>query len=211
MARLSSNSVFGTITGSIGGYIFGNHKGTPYVRKKAVNVSNPRTAAQLDQRAKFKTVIEFLKPLKSFLRIGFKSQTAKMSAFNAAMAYHLSHALMGSYLEYVIDYSKVLVSRGKLSGAKNPAASIINAGEIEFTWKDNRYAMANDMVMVVVYNPTKQEVVTIVGGTFRTEERLSIKIPLTFAGDEVYCYIAFQNARGTDASDSQFLGSLVVM
>ena len=212
MARLSSNSIFGPISGSLGGLVFVNRGANSYVRTKCETVSKPSSPAQLDQKAKFKAVVQFLKPLKDILRIGFKAhgKRKKMSAFNAAMAYHLIQALIGSYPEYGIDYSKVLVSKGYLSGAKDPAASLLKAGAIEFTWKDTREDIGNDMIMVVVYNPAKNEVIFIAGGTFRTEEHLTVQLPLTFAGDEVHCYIALQNARGSEMSDSEYLGCLVV-
>ena len=210
MATLSSNSIFGRISGKVGDRVYSSWKGIPYVRAKAVNVNNPKTAAQLDQRAKFAAVVKFLQPLTVFLRVGFKSKKPTMSPFNAAMSYNFKNALTGTYPDYRIDYSKVRVSQGNLPGALHPAASFISAGEIKFTWGDNRYAMADDRVLLVVYNPAKLLVATIDGGNTRIEGSQTITLPETFLGDEVHCYIGFQNQRQTISSDSQFVGSLMV-
>lgn len=56
-----------------------------------------------------------------------------MSPYNAATSYHLGNALMGIFPDYEIDYSKVMVSQGKLPGALNPKAVSSSATEIGFT------------------------------------------------------------------------------
>ena len=137
MVTLSSNSVFGRISGKVGDRIYSSWKGISYVRAKAVKVSDAKTAAQVDHRAEFTAIIKFLQPLTAFLRIGFKSQTARMSAFNAAMSYNLMNAIGGTYPDYCIDYSKVMVSMGTLPEALNPTAVPCSAGEIKFSWEDN--------------------------------------------------------------------------
>ena len=210
MATLSSNSMFGRISGKVGDRVYSSWKGIPYVRAKAVNIHNPKTAAQQDQRAKFAAIVKFLQPLTVFLRVGFKSKNITMSPFNAAMSYNFKNALTGIFPNYSIDYSQARVSQGNLPGAINPAASFISPGAIKFTWDDNRKAMADDRVLLVVYNPAKLQVATIEGGNMRMEESQTIALPSTFLGDEVYCYIGFQNQRQTISSDSQFIGSILV-
>ena len=209
MATLSSNSVFGRISGKVGDRIYSSWKGISYVRAKAVRVSDAKTAAQLDHRAKFAVIIKFLQPLTVFLRVGFKSQTARMSAFNAAMSYNLMNAIGGTYPDYCIDYSKVMVSMGTLPEALHPTAESSLAGEIKFSWEDNRNAMANDRVFLIIYNPAK-EVATIEGCNARMEGGQTISLPADFSGDEVHCYMAFENAGQSVVSNSLYVGSLVV-
>ena len=208
-----SKSILGDLSGKLGQFVFGSWKGTPYVRSMPEKVANPRTAAQLAQRAKFAEILKFLKPLTVFLRVGFKSKTANMTAFNAAWSYNYKHTLTGTYPDYIIDYSKALVSLGKLPGALNPTITSTIPGEIEFRWQDNSIdydASGNDKVMLVVYNPEKQEAVTVIGGHTRKSGSQAITLPSTFMGNEVQCYIGFQNAGETVVSDSRFVGSLMV-
>ena len=136
-----------------------------------------------------------------------------MSPFNAAMSYTYKNALTGSYPNYCIDYSKVMVSLGSLPGALNPEARITPAGEIEFTWENNSIAneaMSDDKVLLVAYNSTRQEVVTIMDGNLRSVGSQVITLPSTFSGDEVQCYIAFQNTHKLVVSDSEFVGCILV-
>ena len=206
--------ILGGFSGKVGTVIGSSWKGIDYMRARAASVTNPNSPAQLDQRAKFSKVIEFLKPLTAFLRIGFKNQAVKMSGFNAAMSYNMKNAISGVYPAYEIDYAKALISEGSLPEALNPAAVSTVAGEVKFTWEDNSQdggAMADDKAILVVYNPVKKKAVNIVGGNTRTSGSQIITLPSSFSGDEVQCFIGFQNANGSVLSDSQFVIGLIVL
>lgn len=207
------NGITGGFSGKVGNIIGGSWKGIDYMRSRATSVSNPNTPAQQDQRARFGTVGKFLRPLIPFLRIGYKSQAIKMSAFNAAMSYNLANALTGIYPAYELDYTKVLVSQGTLPEALNPAITSTTAGEVDYTWEDNSddtNAFITDKAMLVVYNPTKQRAVTSVGGNTRGSGSQTITLPASFSGDEVQCYLSFSNAKQSVISNSQYVSSLIV-
>jgi hypothetical protein len=208
-----SKGILGGFSGKVGTVIGGSWKGIDYMRSKP-SVSGVKSPAQVDHRAKFSTVLQFLHPLTAFLRIGFKSQAMKMSAFNAAVAYNFSNAVTGFYPNYSIDYAQALISRGSLTEVLNPTAVSTTAGEIEFSWEDNSSdadAMADDKAVLVVYNPNKRRVVTLEGGNTRTGGSQGIIVPSSFSGDEVQCYISFQTADGSVISNSQFVNGLIVL
>lgn len=106
------NGILGGFSGKVGTVIGACWKGIDYMRGLATSITNPNTPAQVEQRARFSLIIAFLRPLTGFLRIGFRSAAIKMSAFNAAMAYNVKHAVSGAYPEFAIDYDQVLLSRG---------------------------------------------------------------------------------------------------
>jgi hypothetical protein len=205
--------ILGGFSGKVGTVVGGNWKGIDYMRGKAASVSNPKTEAQLDQRARFAAALKFLQPLTAFIRVGFKNYAVKMTAFNSAMSYNLNNALTGAYPDYSIDYASALVSRGSLPGALNPTASSNTTGQIDFIWEDNSQdanASANDKVLLVAFNPTKQLATTIVGGNERPTNAQALTVPSSFTGDQVECYIAFQNANQSILSNSVYVGSVVV-
>lgn len=206
--------ILGGFSGKVGTVIGGNWKGIDYMRSKAASISNPKTEAQLDQRARFGAALKFLQPLTSFLRVGFKNYAVKMTAFNSAMSYNLNNALMGVYPDYFIDYPNALVSRGNLPGALNPFVNPIGPGEIQFNWMDNSddsTASATDKVLLVVLNPVKQKAISVIGGSQRNVLGQSITVPSSFAGDEVHCFIAFQDANQNVLSNSVYAGSILVI
>ena len=207
------NGILGGFSGKVGTVIGGTWKGISYMRSIAPSVSNPRTPAQVEHRAKFTAIVQFLKPLTAFLRIGFKSLAIKKSGFNAAMALNFKNVIIGTYPAFDIDYSKVSVSQGNLSGALNPTTVSATAGAVQFTWEDNSWetdASATDQAVLVVYNPARQAAVSVVGGITRAVGAQTITLPDSFAGDEVQCYIAFINVSQSVISNSQYVRGLIV-
>ncbi len=207
-----SQGILGGFSGKVGTVIGGSWKGIDYMRSIPASVANPRTAAQVQQRTKFTTAIGFLQSMTSFLRVGFKNYAIKMTAFNAAMSYTLKNAVFGEDPDFFIVYPDALVSRGSLPGALNGAAASTVAGQIDITWTDNSgegTALAGDLANVVVYNPTKEQAVTVIGGNTRSSGAQSVTIPASFAGDEVHVYLAFQTDNQSDVSNSTYLGEVV--
>jgi len=205
--------ILGGFSGKVGTVIGATWKGISYMRGIAASVTNPRTPAQLNQRAKFATALRFIQPLTPFLRVGFKNYAVGMTAFNAAMSYNLQNAVTGIYPTYEIDYSKALITRGNLPGALNPAVTASSTGKIHFTWEDNSSdtnAMSTDKVLLVVYNPIRNQAITIVAGNTRVSGSQTVTVPASFTGDEVQCFIAFQDANQFELSNSQFTSSLLV-
>ncbi|HEY3369337.1 MAG TPA: DUF6266 family protein [Prolixibacteraceae bacterium] len=206
--------ILGGFSGKVGTVVGSFWKGICTMRALAASVSQPNSPAQLEQRAKFKAAIDFLKPLTAFLRVGFKSQAIKMTEFNAAMRYTIANAITGAYPVFDIDYSKALVSCGNLTGALNPVAAAVAGVGIDFTWDDNSQsagALPDDKVLLVVYNPAKQLAISVEAGNTRVSGAQSVNLPSFFEGDEVQCYIGFQNANQSVVSNSQYVSSLVVL
>ncbi|HEY3373391.1 MAG TPA: DUF6266 family protein [Prolixibacteraceae bacterium] len=213
MAKFNQG-ILGGFSGKVGTVVGSVWKGICTMRALATSVSQPNSPAQLEQRARFKAVVDFLKPLTAFLRLGFKSQAIKMTEFNAAMRYNLENALTGAYPAFDIDYSKALVSCGNLTGALNPVAAAVAGVGIDFTWDDNSMsagALPNDKVLLVVYNPIKKLAISVEAGNTRVSGTQTINLPSFFEGDEVQCYIGFQNANQSVVSNSQYVSSLIVL
>ena len=207
--------ILGGFSGKVGTVIGATWKGIDYMRSRATSVSNPNTPAQLEHRAKFVTIVLFLKPLTAFLRFGFKSLAIKKSGFNAAMAANFKNdVIIGTYPAFNIDYTKISVSQGNLPGALNPATVSATAGTVRFTWENNSWetnASVDDQAVLVVYNPTKEAAVSVIGGLTRAVGSQTIILPNSFSGDEVQCYIAFTNANQSVISNSQYVMGLIVI
>jgi len=206
--------ILGGFAGKTGTVIGSSWKGISVMRGIAPSIAQPNTPAQLAQRAKFSVMGKFLRPLVPFLRIGFKNQAIKMSGTNASMSYNLQNALTGTYPDYDVDYTKVLVSQGNLPGALNPEVTATVAGEIGYTWENNSddtNASTDDKALLVVYNPAKKRAVTVIDGNTRIGGSQSITLPATFTGDEVQCFISFSNKTGAVVSNSEFVGGIIVL
>jgi hypothetical protein len=208
-----NQGILGGFSGKVGNVIGGNWKGIDYMRVKPASVANPQTEGQVDQRSKFSNVLQFLQPMKDFVKVGYKNYAIKMTQFNSAMSYILKNAVIGSYPNFTIDYANALISRGSLSGAMNGAAASSAAGAVEFTWGDNSSegnAQATDKALILAYNKTKGEAIFVTNGAVRTAGTQTLTVPDDFSGDSVECFIAFISEDGLSVANSKYVGSVTV-
>lgn len=208
-----SQGITGGFSGKVGTVIGSSWNGMDIMRGLPTQMVNPRTERQQNQRAKVALIVQFLSPLKEILREGFKKRGQRMSAFNAAMSYNLTHAVTGISPDVEIDYSKVMLSQGILPAALNPEVISPAPGQVEFTWEDNSSelgAMPGDRAVLVVIDPERGKVVTEMGGNLRSQGSQVVTLLPGFEGVEVQCYIAFQNASQTVISDSSWAGGVMV-
>jgi len=132
---------------------------------------------------------------------------------NSAMAWNYHNALQGIYPNNTIDYSTALVARGDLAPALNQAAASTVAGTILFTWIDNSDetgATPFDKTLLVVYNPGKNQAVTFNELRKRADVTQTVRVPNSFSGDQVHCYIAFVTVDGQMLSNSKYAGAITV-
>ncbi|MCD6201654.1 MAG: hypothetical protein J7K46_07590 [Bacteroidales bacterium] len=106
-----SQGILGGFSGKVGNVIGGNWKGIDYMRIKPANVANPQTEGQVDQRTKFYTVLQFLQPLKDFVKIGYKNYAIKMTEFNSAMSYILTLKIFYSSIGRNVKTLSLLFNR----------------------------------------------------------------------------------------------------
>ena len=205
--------ILGGFSGKVGSVVGGSWKGISYMRGKAVSIKNPRTLQQMMHRNKFAAALSVLQPITAFLRVGFKRYAHKKSEFNAAMSYTVKNAIAGTYPDYTIDFSKLLVSRGSLTGANSATAAPVT-GKIKLTWEDNTgigEAQPTDKAMAVAINPSKGEAAYITDGAPRSAATENLLVSPYWTGDEVEVYLAFISENGKDVATSVYLGSVTVL
>lgn len=205
-----SQGILGGLSGKVGNVIGGNWKGIDYLRIKPSSVANPRTEGQVNQRNKFTITLEYLQATKDFIKIGYRAFATKKTEFNAAMSYILNNAVGGIAPNFTIDYSLALLSRGSLSSVLNGTTDLTTAGQVTFEWDDNSTegnANVTDKAMVLVYNPSKKESISILDGADRTVGSQLVTIPGTYAGDTIELFMAFVSEDGKTVSNSVYLGS----
>jgi hypothetical protein len=202
--------ILGGFSGKVGTVVGGSWKGISYMRSLPQHVKNPRTEGQVSQRTKFALVLGLLKPMTAFLRTGWKLYAHRQSPFNAATSYTLANAITGTYPDYAIDPSKVLVSRGALIPAANGTAAA-SGGSIEFSWDDNSgvgSAKQTDRALIAIVNSAKGEAITDTAGEERTEGAQTVIVPVDWSGDSVEVYLGFISEDKKEVVNSVYLGSI---
>jgi len=204
--------ILGGFSGKVGTVVGANWKSISYMRSLPQKVKNPRTVGQRSQRSKFSLALKLLQPLTAFLRTGWKLYAHKQSPFNAAMSYALANAITGTYPDYDIDTSKVLVSRGALTPAANASAAIAG-GNLTFSWDDNsgvNSAKQTDKALIAILNLAKGEAITDTAGAERTAGTQTVVLPADWSGDSVEVYLGFVSDDGKEVANSVYLGSIAI-
>lgn len=204
--------ILGGFSGTVGTVVGGTWKGITYMRAKAVSIANPRTEAQQSQRIKFALVVRFLKSCTGFIRTGYKNYAVKRTASNAALSYMLANAVTGSYPNFSIDPSRVLVSRGSLTTPVNVQASVAGSA-VKISWDDNSSSGAakpTDRALAIMINSDNEETVYTTAGASRSAGEESLSIPADWTGDAVDVYLGFISSDGSEVSNSVYAGQVII-
>ncbi len=207
--------ILGSFSGKVGTVIGSSWNGIHYMRSLPKPSSKAPTDLQLLHRAKFGMVSGFLKPISTLVNLGYKSQAFGMTGYNVATADMMAGAITGIYPDLEIDYTKVLFSKGSLTGVFSAAATSPDPGEVNIAWADNSGSgtgQATDKAVVLLYNPLKSAFVyNLSTGAQRSAAVDTIIVPAEFSGDTVQVWIAFMTPDKKTFSTSIHAGQVEVV
>lgn len=208
MARFDKG-LFGGFSGRLGNVVAYTLKGKTILRTVGTS-TKPPTLLQLTVRQKMTVVNEVLKPILGLINVGFALAVVNTdkNPYNEATSYNTKHAMMGEYPNIAIDYSKLLVSMGKLQPAIHPAVTLLPTG-IEFTWEvtaDMEWSIKNDRAMLLIYFLERKEPIYILSGAQRHTGKDFIQLPPNYQTLPIACYISFIADDRKSISDSVWIG-----
>ncbi len=111
--------ILGSFSGKVGTVVGSSWNGIEYMRSLPKPSSKAPTNLQLIQRAKFGLVNGFLQPISMLVNLGYKSLAFQKTGYNLATSEIIAEAISGVYPDLEIDFSKVLFSKGSLTGVWN--------------------------------------------------------------------------------------------
>lgn len=211
MGRINKG-ILGGFSGTVGTVVGGNWKGIDYMRSQGTRKSNSFTQAQLEQQVKFKVMIDFIRTMMGLVMITFRNYAIKMTGYNNAVSYNLKNAITGSYPNYTIDFSEVLISRGDLPNVIAPAATAEPGSNVKFSWTDNSgtgKAKPTDKAVLAIYCPAHNMTIYTTGSALRSAATETVDAS-SFSGELVHTYIGFISDDGKDIANSIYTGNLTV-
>ncbi len=204
--------ILGGFSGKVGPVVGTSWKGKAIIRAKALSINNPNTEEQQRARTHFALLAKFCSRTAGFVNVGFKGMAKGMTECNAALAANYAEGVSGTWPNYALDYSKLLVSYGPLDLPDSPAAQL-NGNTLDISWTDNS-ATCNgsslDNVMLLYYNSTKEQATYNVAAAQRSTTSCSYEFPANWAGDIVEVYLAICAAKNSATSKSVYLGQFTV-
>ena len=204
---------FGIIYGKVGNLIGYNNGGRQGFRKIPAKSSKLPTAAQLEQRMRLALVVMFLSPLKSIVSKGFGNKLGKRSQMAQCVSYHTKHAVIGKFPDLEINYSNVLLTKGRLYKADNVEVFSSTVACLNITWSERipcGISGPNDEAMLVAYNHSKHKYEFLRTTSDRASQCATLNLPIEFSGDRVHCWMLFISPNGKEFSPSTYIGSVAV-
>lgn len=206
--------ILGGFSGKVGNVVGARWRGRNVMRSLPQRGDYTPTENQILQRERFKTVVEFLNPIKGLLSQFFGKKQGDKSPYNLATSYHLKDALIQVGNVFEIDYPKVLISKGDLRGIDSPVITPAANQVVNILWTDNSgqgNANALDQLVVVFFAPSLNLFQTYENVSAREDESAQMTLPAFFAGAEVQTWVTFVTDSGTTAATSLYLGAVTIL
>jgi hypothetical protein len=165
--------------------------------------------------------MHFVKPINDFVAYSFHPATKGTTKIpqNEATSSFRKLAINGTYPDYWIDFSKVMVSKGDLPAPLNPSVQLAG-NQLSFKWEQvpvTNNERNDDQVMLLAYFPDTHHANFIIGGARRPagEAGLTIypvlsNIPDVQKDTVIETYIAFISNDRQQVSDSIYVGKVML-
>ena len=171
------------------------------------------TEEQLDQRAKFRLMAQFLAPLRSELSAYFGQPTEDKSRVNLAASYHIREAVTGTYPNYAVDYPKTIVTKGELLGLDGAETATQTGAVVNVSWADNSgqsQAKADDVLLLFFYNH-QLKLWEYREAATRSAETVGVSLPQGWTGNTVHCWVSIAASDGKLVANSVYMGALILL
>lgn len=208
-----TNGITGSFSGKVGPVVGVNYKGIAVMRSAPKKSTKPATPRQLLQQAKMSKVMQLLLPIKELIAMYFGTSTDTRSRNNLAVSYYLTEVVKYEAEHLVVRYEKMMFAQGMLLFLGNLQCVNETGGTLQLTWDDNSIqggTKPTDELIVVVYNPEKEEYVYYAPTATRADETATIALPEDYQSDTVFVYAFMASTDRKSNSSSWCLGSFLV-
>ena len=168
-----------------------------------------KTRFELDtQSLKVCLLNHFIAMIKAAVHIGFKQH--HRLAFQSAFKYNMKQMLIGDYPDMSLDYSAMLISKGKLPGFDHPKLSLFTRGEGYLSWQPNEGRNGTDRVYILLFNVTRDKVLHSAYAGERSDRGVNFKLQKFEEKDELHCWVFFDSPVDPDVSASNYIQDVTV-
>ena len=217
---IHKHGILGGFKGRVGNVVGSSWKGLDVMKIRPASVANPNTPRQRDQRSRFGLMARFLNAQRRLIRIGFRPFAVHMTSLNAALSHNIAVAITGDYPDYLIDYSKVMLSKGDLPVMSQPVLSYADPFMVSLAWTDNSDSLgahASDKLHLSLYYPETGKSLGFIACASRSDAHFAAVIPAEWAGRQVEVFAFFLAESGVGSaevssqlSDTLYAGSLTL-
>ena len=203
----SQNPMTGHMNGSMANFNTYTRHGENIISSKAFDRKDAHTVSQIAQRASFKLIVNAYKSFGGIPKTSFPEKLATQTAFNAFVQANLPTAINKTGTVPVIDYSKLLASKGTLLKVEVPTA-VAGAAGITLSYQtDTDIPAVSATDQVVAFAKAKNGELKIARKVRGSQSSGTILIPFQgiASADVECCYLFVLNEDGSNASDSTYV------
>ena len=208
------NPITGRTKKKFGTAVFAKQFGKNTMRTKPMEVKNPRTTGQVNQRNKFSLMVAEGRKVNTMLKVSFHNMALEMTPFNVFIKQNIKTAITGAPGSYAIDYSLLIIAKGPLFKTSGIHAGAALAKSVKRTWDppiDPADPSNLDLLYVASYNESKNEWFYSKTTVTRQTGLHQQTVPDSWVGDTVHVYSFFVSPDGRQNSDSDYSGTVVVI
>lgn len=181
--------------------------------QRTIGVKDGSKGGEFSNQQGTAIVTKVLKSMKNFLDIGFKNvpKGKRWYPYNYASSYNKINAVVGTYPDKEIDFSRFKVSKGDMALPLNGKVALVG-NYLEFSWDADLESEGNqeyDQVMLLVYFRESNQSISLIGGAWRHLQKEKIKLTKFTKHSIIEVYMAFVSNDRNRVSDSVHLGQII--
>jgi len=209
--------IAGPVSGKVGPHVYYILNGKPCVRSLPSKRSGKKTKKEKNNTSGFAKVQAFLKPIKSFLKVGYKDYGTATGGYRGAVSYALKNAVEGEHPDRFVNPEKIRVCGGELHFPEVSEIVMEPDYTLSFNWSQEVGENGNpyDQVFMLAYAPADQEMpsATKVGvstGAFRMTGTDSLPLTPARLPREYHIYMGFIAKDRSQQAHSQYMGKVLI-
>ena len=144
------------------------------------------------------------------MEIGFANLAIRKTALSAAYSHNFHSAINGQYPNLSVDYSKMMISKGRLPGLISPQIELLEPGKLKISWENgnNKQTSYNDQLMLMLYCPTLHLASGFIGGIERAAKTALFTFDPRLQGQALEVYLSITSSNRKKIADSIYLGRI---
>ncbi|RFN58402.1 DUF6266 family protein [Marixanthomonas ophiurae] len=209
-----NNGILGGFSGTVGTVVGTTWRGVPVMRSKPRKSTKKPSPAQLRNQLKFRLANVFLNPVKPFLSDSFGQPKGTTSRFDFAKSYLLTEVMIPTADSFLIDYPKVLISKGPIRGLLDASITVQAKQKAKLQWTDNSalgLAYAEDALSVIAYVPATQDFIFFEAAAQRHMGEVVLQFPEELQDLTLEVWATFKNKASQQYATSDYVGSITVI
>ena len=200
MAKIEQG-ILGGFIGRVGMVVGYRRKGLWCVRTHVPHIKDRKSAPQLQQRSRFKTMIQFSSPATPVLRAGLRAEADRQGLTEGNTFLRLNHeCFSGESGTHGINYPALRFSLGTLAAPRRLQYTVDERGAIAVSWSADGGRLT-DRIHIYIYSPAAAT--GVCAAAERGRRRTQLLMPQNFASGDLHVW-AFAEGVGGEVSETRY-------